>query len=188
MPPTTPNRRSRAVSFCADDPAGRGVRRSGNLGRVRDHLGIASITFDEGRRRVTVEPWSVRAEWIRLPDCHDQTGRESLIRVRPKVNLLVRADDGATSARVELWSGHPGDSDGIAVAIDRDGPSALYRIPLCGCGERECGHVGLQLSNDFAVETLPALIDLLAGLPETPDRPTAAAAWDGEIGSSGPMV
>ena len=166
----------------------RAARCSGTLGWVRDHLGIASITFDEGRRRVTVEPWSARAEWIRLPARNDLTGRESLIRIRPKVNLLVCADDGATSARVELWSGEPGDSDGLAVAIDRDGPSALYRIPLCGCGERDCGHAGILLSNDIAVETLPALIDLLAGLPETMDRPTPSAAWDGEIGPSGPIV
>jgi hypothetical protein len=155
---------------------------------VRDHLAIAIITFDKRRHRVTVEPWSVRAVWIRPPSREREPGRESLIRIRPRVNLLVRADEGAVSALVELWSGQPGDSDGLAVAIDRDGPSAIYRIPLCACGDRGCGHAGLQLSNEIAVETLPALVDVLAGLPETSDRPTPTSAWDGVIGPSGPIV
>src|SRR5688572_9250674 len=32
--------------------------------------------------------------------------------------------------------------------------------------------VPLQLSNEIALETLPAPVDVLAGLPETSDRPT----------------
>jgi hypothetical protein len=41
----------------------------------------------------------------------------------------------------------------------------LARVPLCGCGDRGCGNVGVQLCKQLAGDELPALVDLLRELP-----------------------
>ena len=59
---------------------------------------------------------------------------------------------------------HKGE-DGVAVRSDSGFPYALSHVPLCGCGDRGCGNLGLQLDADpITPETLLATMELVRDL------------------------
>jgi hypothetical protein len=93
--------------------------------------------------------------------------------------MVVRTGPTTDRVHIALWAGAPEQSDGLAVSTVDGAPTAIYPIPLCGCGERACGNAGLQLANDVAAEALPTLVDLLRRLPTTSERPKPGSAWTG---------
>jgi hypothetical protein len=104
----------------------------------------------------------------------------ALIEVRPRVHLLIAVKNGRTEApRIELWSGEPDVSDGLAVVRRGDDPAGIAHIPLCSCGERSCGNAGRQLATELAASDLPSLVDLLRSLPNVPGAPRRGATWRG---------
>ena len=69
--------------------------------------------------------------------------------------------------------GEPGESDGVAVIEAADGTRQLARVPLCGCGDRGCGNIGIQLDKELDEGELAALAGVLRELPwgtTVPDR------------------
>lgn len=146
------------------------------------------VVFDTPRRRVTIGRWSVRPAWIR------QSGRpasrtSALVGVRPRVHLLIAVENDRTDTPwVELWSGEPDASDGLAVVQRGDNLVGITHIPLCGCGDRGCGNAGLQLATEIPANDLPALIDLLDSLPTVPGPPSYGATWRGGFQNGKPAI
>ncbi|HEY7068636.1 MAG TPA: hypothetical protein VH479_00910 [Acidimicrobiales bacterium] len=140
---------------------------------------MSGVVFDGPRRRIVVGAWSVRPAWMRRsgpPDYRDS----ALIEVRHRVHLLIAVTSGrAGTPWVELWSGEPDESDGLAVVRRGDDPAGIAPIPLCPCGDRDCGDNSLQLATELAASDLPTLVDLLRSLPTVPGPPSPDAIWQG---------
>jgi hypothetical protein len=149
---------------------------------------VTFLAFDERRGRVTVDSWSSRAAWIRRHDSQPGTPWSALVEVRRGVAIMVIGDNPTLRPWVELWSGDPGDADGLAVIFDEGALEGVARIPLCGCGDRGCGNVGIQLAADIAAEDFPRLVDLLRALPDVPHDPTGANLWRGEFHAGEPVT
>jgi hypothetical protein len=145
------------------------------------HTGqVESVVFDVQRRRVTVGPWSERARAITPP--RDVGAPWTVVlELRRHVNLKIEADNGAERLRAELWSGQPAGSDGLAIVMKHDNPAGVARIPLCTCGERDCGNAGVQLDVSIPADELPRLVDLVRGLPDTSITPERGQTWDGDL-------
>ena len=109
--------------------------------------------------------------------------RVALAGVRAGLNLLLEgqydrseldsAFHGCGRISVEAWEGHPEDTDGVAV-WGPDEPTAIARIPLCGCGYRGCGNAGRQFEGFVDPMRITEIIDLLRRLPWA----SAAPRWD----------
>ena len=144
---------------------------------------MAEVVFDYERKRITLDQWSARTTWLRSSS-RGEGMPSALLGVRRNVHLLVQAEDDPDSVWVELWAGEPEESDGLAVVVDSEGLQGLARIALCGCGNRGCGNVGLQLAAMVPSPHLPALVDSLRELPDLAGllgraRPgMACSSWD----------
>jgi hypothetical protein len=128
------------------------------------------VTAVPGARRIAGRDWSLRAERLETTEGVDHDWR-ALVGVRNGLNLLVTSVN--QELRAEAWAGEPDKSDGVAVIDVGDGDIRLARVPLCSCGERGCGNVGIQLDRWLDGQELPALVELLRELPWTrtiPDR------------------
>jgi len=127
------------------------------------------VTAIPGRKRIVGPGWSLRAERV---DVLDGNTWRALIGIRRGLKLLVAQADETGLLQVEAWTAEPGQSDGVAVVEAGDGRLQLARVPLCGCGDRGCGNVGVQLYKYVPGGELPALVDLLRGLSWTGVVPT----------------
>jgi len=79
---------------------------------------------------------------------------------------------------ISLWHGDPLEEVGIAVVVSADGTrEGLVDIPLCGCGERMCGNVGVQFSHEVRCEQLPELLGYLEALPVLAAVPERGETW-----------
>jgi len=112
----------------------------------------------------------------------------ALIGVRRNVHLLVEGDNRSEEVWIELWSREPERSDGLAVTVGDDDLLGIAPIPLCGCGDRGCGNVGLQLTALIAAENLAHLVELLRGLPDVAGPPKKGSTWDGDFSGGVPSV
>jgi hypothetical protein len=113
----------------------------------------------------------------------------ALIEVRPRVHLLIAVkNDRAETPRVELWSGEPDASDGLAVVRRGDDLAGIAHIPLCLCGERSCGNAGRQLATELAASDLPTLVGLLRSLPNASGPPSHDATWRGLFNEGEPTA
>ena len=122
------------------------------------------VTAVPGQRRIVGPGWSLRAERVELLD---GKGWRALVGIRRGLKLLVARTDEPELLQVEAWTAEPGQSDGVAVVEARDGRLQVARVPLCGCGVRGCGNVGVQLFKYLPGGELPALVDLLRELSWT---------------------
>jgi hypothetical protein len=127
------------------------------------------VTAIPGTKRIVGPGWSLRAERV---DVLDGNSWRALIGIRRGLKLLVAKADETELLQVEAWTAEPGQSDGVAVVEAGDGRLQLARVPLCGCGDRGCGHVGVQLCKYLPGGELPALVDLLRDLSWTGVVPT----------------
>ena len=59
------------------------------------------------------------------------------------------------------------------------GDLRLARVPLCSCGVRGCGNVGIQFGKWLPAGKLPALIELLRELPWSSTIPTRSSVLEG---------
>ena len=122
------------------------------------------VTAVPGQKRIVGPGWSLRAERV---ESLDGNGWRALIGIRHGLKLLVARTDEPELLQVEAWTAEPGQSDGVAVVEARDDGLQVARIPLCECGDRGCGSVGVQLSKYLPSGELPALVDLLRELSWT---------------------
>ena len=126
--------------------------------------------------------------WIR-PSGPPKPTLSASIRVRRHVHLVLTVNEHcAESVWVALWSGEPESSDGLAVVQRGDDLVGVAHIPLCTCGDRNCGHAELQLATELAADDLPALVDLLQALPDISEPPTRGATWHGEFQDGEPVT
>jgi hypothetical protein len=122
------------------------------------------------------EGWRLRAERIEMLNGN---GWRALVGVRRGLKLLVTWSDQDKELELEAWAGEPEGTDGVAVIDLGDGDVRLARVPLCSCGDRGCGNVGIQLFKWLAGNELPALVDLLRDLPWTETIPTRTNVLQG---------
>ncbi|HEX3925634.1 MAG TPA: hypothetical protein VHY31_25380 [Streptosporangiaceae bacterium] len=135
------------------------------------------MTAFPDERRIAGVGWSLRAERVEVLG---GGAWRALIGVRRGLELLVSGTDLDREVEVEAWAGEPEDSDGVAVIDAGDGVSRVARIPLCGCGDRGCGHAGVQLRKRLASGELPALVGLLRELPWSEITPARSNVLRGD--------
>jgi hypothetical protein len=136
-----------------------------------------TVTAVPGKRRIEGDAWSLRADRLERLDGDDW---RALIGVRRGLNLLVTWSDQARELDVEAWAGEPETTDGVAVLDLGSGDLRLARVPLCSCGDRGCGNIGLQFAKWLPGGKLPALVELFRGLPWTHTVPTRANVLTGD--------
>jgi hypothetical protein len=129
-----------------------------------------------GKLQLVGEGWSVAAERIEMLD---GDGWRALIGVRRDLKLLVSQSDQSGELDVEAWVSEPDATDGIAVIDTGGGDIGLVRVPLCSCGDRGCGNVGVQLAKSLPGDELPALVELLRHLSWTETDPTTSNVLQG---------
>lgn len=127
------------------------------------------VTAVPGERMLVGQGWSLCAEGVEMLGAY---GWRALIGVRRHLKLLVTGTGQAEQLQVEAWTGEPDQSDGVAVIDAGDDLLQVARVPLCSCGDRRCGNVGVQLHKHVAGSELPALADLLRDLPWARTVPT----------------
>jgi len=120
--------------------------------------------------------WRLRAQWM---NSHD-AGWRALVGVRNGLNLLVTADDPESDLWIEAWAGEPDHSDGVAVIGDGGDAFSIAAVPLCGCGDRGCGNLGIQLAKEIAPGELAALVTLLRELPWSSAAPSRSDVMRGD--------
>ena len=134
-----------------------------------------SVTAVPGKQQLVGEGWSLRAERVEMLNGNDW---RALVGVRRGLKLLVTWSEQGQELDVEAWAGEPEETDGVAV-IDIGGDIRLARVPLCSCGDRGCGNAGIQLAKWLPGNELPALVELLRGLPWTETTPTSSNVLQG---------
>jgi hypothetical protein len=121
------------------------------------------ISWDGRSAALELDGRRVAVDRVR-PDGGD--GFEAVLTVRASRVLRLRGEAPMSErVSVDLWAGEPDDSDGLAAVADGDRPVALAAIPLCECGDRGCGNVGLQLWCEVTADELMPLVKLVARLP-----------------------
>ena len=128
-----------------------------------------TVTAFPDEWRIAGEGWSLRAERVEVLG---GGAWRALIGVRRGLKLLVSGTDLGHEVEVEAWAGEPEESDGVAVIDAGDGVPRVARVPLCGCGDRGCGHAGVQFGKSLAGGELPALVGLLREFPWSEKIPT----------------
>jgi hypothetical protein len=136
-----------------------------------------TVTAVAGKRRLVGDDWSLRVDRLELLDSGDW---RALIGVRPCLTLLVTGSDQAKELYVEAWTGEPGRTDGVALIDTGSGDLRLARVPLCSCGDRGCGNVGIQFAKWLPGGRLPALVELLRELPWSSTIPTRSNVLEGD--------
>ena len=101
---------------------------------------------------------------------------------------MISGDQHAGTVLVELWAGEPEVSDGLAVTTTDGALQGVAPIPWCGCGERGCGNVGLQLDTSVDTADLPVVVEILRATPDAPGPPRRGMVWRGEIENGCPVV
>ena len=129
-----------------------------------------------GKLQLMGEGWSLIAERVEMLDGDYW---RALVGVRRGLKLLVSRSDQPGELEVEAWVSEPEETDGIAVIDTGGGDIRLARIPLCSCGERGCGNVGVQLAKSLPGDELPALVELLRHLSWTDTTPTTSNVLQG---------
>lgn len=129
-----------------------------------------------GTRRLVGEGWSLRADHVEMLNGN---GWRALVAIRRGLKLLVTWTAQDEQLEVEAWAGEPEETDGVAVIDIGDGDIRLARVPLCSCGDRGCGNAGIQLSKWLDGAELPALVELLRGLPWTGTIPAHSNVLQG---------
>ena len=123
---------------------------------------VTAIAEDE---RIANDGWTIRAERV---ETLGAGAWRALIGVRSSLKLLATMTghdpQPDLDLEVEAWVGEPEESDGIAVIDPGDVGLEVARVPLCECGDRGCGNIGIQLRKRLAGRDLPALVDLLRAL------------------------
>jgi hypothetical protein len=137
---------------------------------------VGSVVAVPGELRLTGEGWSLPAERVEMFDGDDW---RALVGVRCGLKLLVSRGDQPGELDVEAWVGEPEETDGVAVIDTGGGDFRLARIPLCSCGVRGCGNVGVQLAKWLPGDELPALVELLRHLSWTDTTPTTSNILQG---------
>jgi hypothetical protein len=138
---------------------------------------VSGVAFDRARRRIAVGRWNLQPVWMRQSGPPDNLD-SALIEVRPRLHLLIAVKNGRTETpRIELWSGEPDVSDGLAVVRRGNDLAGIAHIPLCSCGELSCGNAERQLATELAASDLPTLVELLRSLPKVPGPPRHVATW-----------
>lgn len=122
------------------------------------------------RRPIWVRPW----EWNVTPD-----GYTALFLVRREVYLYLEAQEGDDSVWVGLRAGESAeDSDGLAVALDENGRvRGLARVPLCSCGDRECGDAGVQFGGEIPVQEIEDVFELVDELRDVGGAAVRGKTW-----------
>lgn len=128
-----------------------------------------TVTAVPGKRRIEGDGWSLRADRLERLAGNDW---RALVGVRRGLNLLVTWSDQSTELDVAAWAGEPGETDGVAVIDFGSDDVRLARVPLCGCGDRGCGNIGIQFAKWLPGGQLPALVELFRELPWTQTIPT----------------
>jgi hypothetical protein len=137
---------------------------------LREARGV--LTFADGKPpSIHSHGWKLSAHWV------EGSKRRALLHVRKDASLLVEEADTAGKVMVELWTGEPGSSDGIALLMEPDGPAAIAPVPLCACGDRGCGNTGIQFSGEIDAKDLGQLVQGLAALPWRHVDPTRLPHW-----------
>ena len=136
-----------------------------------------TVTAVADKRRLVGNGWSLRVDRLELLDGGDW---RALIGVRPCLTLLVTWGDQAKELDVEAWTGEPERTDGVAVIDTGSGDLRLARVPLCSCGDRGCGNVGIQFAKWLPGGRLPALVELLRELPWSRTIPTRSNVLEGD--------
>jgi hypothetical protein len=136
-----------------------------------------AVTAVSSKRQLVGDGWRLRAERIEMLN---DNGWRALVGVRRGLKLLVTWSDQDKELELEAWAGEPEETDGVAVIDLGDGDVWLARVPLCSCGDRGCGNVGIQLFKWLAGNELPALVDLLRDLPWTETIPTRTNVLQGD--------
>jgi len=136
-----------------------------------------AVTAVSSTGQLVGEGWRLRAERIEMLNGNDW---RALVGVRRGLKLLMTGSNQDTEFEVEAWAGEPKETDGVAVIDAGDGDIRLARIPLCSCGDRGCGNVGIQLSKQLAGNELPALVNALRDLPWTETIPTRTNVLQGD--------
>jgi hypothetical protein len=136
-----------------------------------------TVTAVADKRRLVGDGWSLRVDRLELLDGGDW---RALIGVRPRLTLLVTWSDQAKELDVEAWTGEPDRTDGVAVIDTGSGDLRLARVPLCSCGDRGCGNVGIQFAKWLPGGRLPALVELLRELPWSRTIPTSSNVLAGD--------
>lgn len=170
----------------------RDLRRQGRVQRPhtlrvasRHHVDVAEVRFDEARGQLGVDHWWTAASW-RERRRFRRRGWSAVVAVRPGVILLVSGEAEDKRPHVQLWRGEPDLSDGLAVVVKNGSLAGIARVPLCSCGDRGCGNVGVQLSTELAAENLPALVETLQALPDLPHPARKGSTWHGAFKSGSP--
>jgi hypothetical protein len=129
--------------------------------------------------RLTVEQPVARVEPLGAFHAADEWS--AVLGVRRGLKLLVTGDDAQPGPLIEAWAGEPGNSsDGVA-AVELAGSSlAIARIPLCSCGDRGCGNMGIQLCKQVPAGDVPELIAVLRALPWSDVVPTRSNVLRGD--------
>ena len=135
-----------------------------------------TVTAVPGKRQLVGEGWSLGADRIEVVKGN---AWRALIGVRRGLKLLVTWSDQDKELDVEAWAGEPDETDGVAVIDAGGGDIRLARVPLCSCGVRGCGNAGIQLAKWLPGNKLPALVELLRGLPWTETVPTPSNVLKG---------
>jgi hypothetical protein len=136
-----------------------------------------TVTAIVDKRRLVGDGWSLRVDRLELLDGGDW---RALIGVRRCLTLLVTWSDQANELDVEAWTGEPERTDGVAVIDAGSGDLRLARVPLCSCGDRGCGNVGIQFAKWLPGGRLPALVELLRELPWSSTIPTRSNVLEGD--------
>ena len=135
-----------------------------------------SVVVVPGKLQLMGEGWRLPAERVEMLDGDDW---RALVGVRPGLKLLVSRGDQSGELDVEAWVGEPEETDGVAVIDTGGGDIRLARIPLCSCGVRGCGNVGVQLAKWLPGDELPALVELLRHPSWTDTTPTTSNVLQG---------
>ncbi len=135
-----------------------------------------TVTAVPGKRRIEGGGWSLRADRLELLNGKDW---RALIGVRRGLNLLVTWSDQSGELDVAAWAGEPERSDGVAVIDTGSGGVRLARVPLCSCGDRGCGNLGIQFAKSLPGGKLPALVELFRELPWTGTIPARSNVLEG---------
>ena len=136
-----------------------------------------AVTAVSSTGQLVGEGWRLRVERIEMLNGNDW---RALVGVRRGLKLFVTWSNQDREFEVEAWAGEPEETDGVAVIDAGDGDIRLARIPLCSCGDRGCGNVGIQLSKQLAGNELPALVNALRDLPWTETIPTSTNVLQGD--------
>jgi hypothetical protein len=127
------------------------------------------VTAVPDSQRIVGPGWILWAERVELLD---GDGWHALIGIRRRLKLLVTKTDETEQLQVEAWTAEPGQSDGVAVVEAGNDLLQVAPVPLCNCGDRRCGNLGVQLDKYLPGGELPALVDLLRELPWAAIVPT----------------